>query len=131
MLRSVLGDGGPLAATPWHGAQAFDTTYGAFAAADRIIYVGSNGEARVNIAIAAGPSSDWRTEVRGPPTGGARVAAAAAPKHTAAVFSTFGAGEIGAVYLVRQSGTAAPTATQRISDDGPHPLGLGRRQRLR
>jgi hypothetical protein len=46
------------------------------------------------------------------------VAAAAAPKHTAAVFSTFGPGEVGSVYLVRQSGTASPAATQRISAKG-------------
>jgi hypothetical protein len=118
VLRSVLADSGPLAATPWNGARAFNTTDGAFAAADRIIYVGSNGDERVNVAIAPGPESDWRTELRGPTTGGARVAAAAAPKHTAAVFSTFGAGEIGSVYLVRQSGTAAPEATQRISAKG-------------
>jgi hypothetical protein len=118
VLRSLLADNGPLAATPWTGAQAFDTTNGSFAAADRIIYAGSDGNERVNVAIAPGPESDWRTERRGPTTGGARVATAAAPKHTAAAFSTFGAGEIGAVYLVRQSGTAAPSATQRISANG-------------
>jgi hypothetical protein len=116
--RSLLADGGPLAATPWAGAQAFNTTDGAFAAADRMIYVGSNGDERVIVATAAGPSSEWRSELRGPTTGGARVVAAAAPKHTAAAFSTFGAGEIGSVYLVRQSGTAAPSATQRISAKG-------------
>jgi hypothetical protein len=118
LLHSLLADSGPLAATPWTGAQAFNTTDGAFAAADRMVYVGSNGDERVIVASAAGPEHDWRSSLRGPTTGGARVAAAAAPKHGAAVFSTFEPGEVGSVYLVRQSGTAVPAATQRISAQG-------------
>ena len=86
-------------------ARNFDTTFSAFAAGDRIIYAGSNGERRVNVALAAGPESDWHVERRGPSTGGARTAAAAVPHgRGAAVFSTFGPGDVGAVYLVRQTG---------------------------
>ena len=100
------------------GAVNFDSTFGSFAAADRIIYAGSDGERRVNVAIAPGPGSEWRVQKRGPSTGGARVATAAAPKHTVAAFSTFGAGDIGSVYVVRQSGVGAPGATERISGKG-------------
>ena len=114
LLRSVDG----AAAAEWPGAVNFDSTFGAFAAADRIIYAGSDGERRVNVAIAPGPGSEWRVEKRGPQTGGARVATAAAPKHTVAAFSTFGAGDIGSVYVVRQSGVGAPGATERISGKG-------------
>ena len=72
----------------------------------------------MNVAIAPGPGSEWRVQKRGPSTGGARVATAAAPKHTVAAFSTFGAGDIGSVYVVRQSGVNAPGATERISGRG-------------
>ena len=114
LLRSV--DGAP--AAQWPGAVNFDSTFGAFAAADRIIYAGSDGERRVNVAIAPGPGSEWRVQKRGPSTGGARVTTAAAPKHTVAAFSTFGPGDIGSVYVVRQSGVSAPGATERISGRG-------------
>ena len=107
VLRAPLD--GSAQAVEWPGAQGFDTTYGAFAGGDRALYVGSNGQERVLVAQAAGtPDSQWRTSLRGPKTGGAR--AAAAPG--AAVFSTFGAGSIGRVYLVRQTGqTLGPTQT--------------------
>jgi hypothetical protein len=105
-------------ATAWPGAVDFDATFGSFSAADRIIYAGSDGHRRVNVAIAPGPGSAWRVQKRGPQTGGARVATAAAPKHTVAAFSTFGRGDIGSVYVVRQSGTGAPGATERISGRG-------------
>ena len=120
VLRSILGDdGGPLAATRWDGATNFDTTFGSFAAGDRMLFVGSNGERRVSVAIAPGPQSAWRTELRGPSTGGARSAAAATPHGgAAAVFSTFGPGDIGSVYLVRQTGVKAPLPTQRVSSKG-------------
>ena len=114
LLRSVDG----ATAAQWPGAVNFDSTFGAFSAADRIIYAGSDGERRVNVAIAPGPGSEWRVQKRGPSTGGARVATAAAPKHTVAAFSTFGAGDIGSVYVVRQSGVGAPGATERISGRG-------------
>ena len=73
----------------------------------------------MNVAIAPGPGSAWRTELRGPSTGGARSAAAATPRGgAAAVFSTFGRGDIGSVYLVRQTGVKAPLPTQRVSGKG-------------
>ena len=116
VLHSVLGGSGPLAASQWEGARDFDTTFGAFAAGDRIIYAGSNGHRRVTVAIAPGPESNWRTEVRGPTTGGARTAVAAAPHGgAAAAFSTFPPHGGGSVYLVRQTGVSAPAATQRVS----------------
>ena len=117
MLRSILGsDGGPLTASQWDGATNFDTTFGAFAAGDRIIYAGSNGNQRVTVAIAPGPSYAWRTQLRGPTTGGARTAVAAIPHGgAAAVFSTFPPHGGGSVYLVRQTGVSAPAATQRVS----------------
>jgi hypothetical protein len=69
----------------------------------------------VKIGIAPGPQSSWTTTLRGPDTGGARVAAAAAPHAgTAGAFATFEGGG-GYVYLVRQLGTHAPSATQRVS----------------
>lgn len=107
VLRAPLD--GSAQATEWPGAAGFDTTYGAFAGGRRALYVGSNGQERVLVGQAAGSAgSQWRTTLRGPKTGGAR--AAAAPG--AAVFSTFGAGSIGRVYLVRQSGqTLEPTQT--------------------
>lgn len=114
LLRSI----GGASSAAWPGAVSFDSTFGSFAASDRIIYAGSDGNRRVNVAIAPGPSSAWRVSKRGPSTGGARVATAAAPKHTAAAFSTFGPGEIGSVYVVRQAGTGAPGATERISGKG-------------
>jgi hypothetical protein len=113
-LRSVLGDAGPLAPTTWSGAPDFDTTFSAWAAGDRIMYVGPSGR-RVKIGIAPGPASNWTTTLRGPSTGGARVAAAAAPHAgTSGAFATFEGGG-GYVYLVRQLGTHAPSATQRVS----------------
>ena len=114
LLSSV--NGAPVA--HWPGAVNFDSTFGSFAASDRIIYAGSDGERRVNVAIAPGAGSEWRVQKRGPSTGGARVATAAAPKHTVAAFSTFGPGDIGSVYVVRQSGTSAPGSTERISGRG-------------
>lgn len=104
---------GSAQAVDWPGGNGFDTTYGAFAGGDRALYVGSNGEQRVLVGQASGPDGQWRTSLRGPKTGGAR--AAAAPG--AAVFSTFGAGSIGNVYLVRQTGsTLGPT--QKLSGRG-------------
>lgn len=107
VLRAPLD--GSAQAVEWPGANGFDTTYGAFAGGKRALYVGSNGQERVLVGQAAGDAdSRWRTSLRGPKTGGAR--AAAAPG--AAVFSTFGAGSIGRVYLVRQTGqTLGPTQT--------------------
>jgi hypothetical protein len=114
-LRSVLGDAGPLAASTWPGAPDFDSTFSAWAAGDRIMYVGPSGR-RVRIGIAPGPASNWTTSLRGPDTGGARVAAAAAPHAgTAGAFATFEGGG-GYVYLVRQLGTHAPSPTQRVSE---------------
>jgi hypothetical protein len=116
LLRGVIG---PLAATRWDGAPDFDTTFGSFAAGDRLIYAGSNGRQRVNVALAAGPRSDWRVARRGPRTGGARAATAAVPGgRAAAVFSTFRDGDVGAVYLVRQTGVATLGPTQRLSAKG-------------
>jgi hypothetical protein len=69
----------------------------------------------VKVGIATGPQADWTTTLRGPDTGGARVAAAAAPHAgTAGVFATFEGGG-GHVYLVRQLGTHAPSSTQLVS----------------
>ncbi|MDA0166638.1 hypothetical protein OM076_40630 [Solirubrobacter ginsenosidimutans] len=114
-LRSLLGDAGPQNPTTWSGAPDFDTTFSAWAAGDRIMYVGPSGR-RVKIGIAPGPSSTWTTTLRGPDTGGARVAATAVPHAgTAGAFATFEGGG-GYVYLVRQLGTHAPSATQRVSD---------------
>ena len=105
---------GPQPATTWAGAPDFDTGFSAWAAGDRIMYVGPSGR-RVKVGIATGPSADWTTTLRGPDTGGARVAAAAAPHAgTAGVFATFEGGG-GHVYLVRQLGIHAPSATQRVS----------------
>lgn len=114
LLRSVDG----AAAGDWPGARDFDSTFGSFGAGDRLIYAGSDGHRRVIVATAAGPASAWTVSRRGPTTGGARVATAAAPKHTVAAFSTFGAGSIGSVYVVRQSGVRAAGATERISGRG-------------
>jgi hypothetical protein len=118
--RSVLGAGfAPEPLSQWPGATDFDSGFGSFAAADRIIYAGSNGHGRVRLAVAPGPASAWREELRGPRTGGARVAtAAAAHGGAAAVFSTFGAGSIGSVYLVRQTGTQPLGPTQMLSGRG-------------
>ena len=112
-LRSVLGDAGPGTASEWPGAVDFDTGSGAFAAADRLLYVGSNGHRRVAVATAAGPTSTWRRVLRGPSTGGAHVAAAASGSRSAAVFGTFERGGLGHVYLVRQTG-----ASWRVSARG-------------
>jgi hypothetical protein len=101
---------GSAQATEWPGAKGFDTTYGAFAGGERALFVGSDGNERVVVGQAAGPDNQWRTSLRGPKTGGARVAAAPG----AAVFGTFGPGT---VYLVRQAGqTLAPT--QKLSGRG-------------
>ncbi|WP_028061753.1 hypothetical protein [Candidatus Solirubrobacter pratensis] len=118
--RSLLGDGfAPQAFSPWPKAPDFDSSFGSFAAADRIIYAGSNGNKRVRVAVAPGPRDDWRGELRGPTTGGARSATAAAPHGgSAAVFSTFGSGSLGYVYLVRQPGTRALQPTQKLSSRG-------------
>ena len=68
--RSVLGAGfAPQPLSVWPQALDFDSAFGSFAAADRIIYAGSNGQRRVRVAIALGPQSDWRGELRGPATG--------------------------------------------------------------
>lgn len=114
-LRSVPGDSGPLTASPWPGAKDFDSTFGAFAAGDRVMYVGPTGR-HVTVGIAPGPQSTWTLTTRGPSTGGARVAATAAPHAgTAGAFATFERGG-GYVYLVRQLGIHAPSATQRVSE---------------
>jgi hypothetical protein len=113
VLRSLWASG-PQPATRWAGAPDFDTTFSAWAAGDRIMYVGPSGR-RVKVGIATGPQADWATTLRGPDTGGARVAAAAASHAgTAGVFATFEGGG-GHVYLVRQLGTHAPSATQLVS----------------
>ncbi len=112
LLRSPLGDSGPGTARRWDGATNFDSNFGAFAAGDGLLYVGSNGERRVNVALASGPDAPWRVSFRGPGTGGARSAAAPG----AAVFSTFGAGNEGNVYLVRATDELGPT--QRLSGRG-------------
>src|SRR3954454_1245313 len=89
LLRSV--NGAP--ATTWNTRGAdFDAAFGAFAGD---LYVGSNGSGRVIVGQQSG--SSWKTSTHGPHTGGARVAAAPG----AAVFSTFEAGDVGNVYLVR------------------------------
>ncbi len=115
VLRSALGTGDvPQPVTTWAGAPDFDTGFSAWAAGDRIMYVGPSGR-RVKVGIATGPSATWSTTLRGPDTGGARVAAAAAPHAgTAGVFATFEGGG-GHVYLVRQLGTHAPSSTQLVS----------------
>jgi len=114
LLRSVIGPAGPQAATRWdNNGLAFDSQFGAFATGDEILYAGSNGHQRVQIAVAKRPTSHWRGVLRGPTTGGARVAAAPG----AAVFSTFEAGDVGRVYLVRETdGEIGPSI--RVSDRG-------------
>jgi hypothetical protein len=116
LQRSVLGAGfapGPLAS--WPGGGNLDSTFGAFAAADRLIYAGSNGNSRVLVGTATGPAGDWTTSLRGPTTAGSHIAtAAAAHGGAAAVFGTFQSGG-GSVYLVRQPGTSKLQPTQRLS----------------
>jgi hypothetical protein len=114
LLRSVIGPSGPQAATRWdNNGIDFDSQFGAFAVGDEILYAGSNGHRRVQIAVAKSPASHWRGFLRGPKTGGARTAAAPG----AAVFSTFEAGSVGRVYLVRESdGEVGPSI--RLSDRG-------------
>ena len=114
LYRSLLTESGPGAAERWPGATNFDSQFSAFAAGDQLLYVGSNGEQRVNVALAADASSPWRVSLRGPKTGGARSAAAPG----AAVFSTFGPGDMGYVYLVRQTGADELGPTQRLSARG-------------
>ena len=48
---------GPQPATTWAGAPDFDTGFSAWAAGDRIMYVGPSGR-RVKVGIATGPSRD-------------------------------------------------------------------------
>ena len=118
VLRAPLD--GSAQATEWPGAAGFDTTYGAFAGGERALYVGSNGQERVLVGQAAGPDNQWRTSLRGPKTGGAR--AAAAPG--AAVFSTFGKGSVGYVYLVRQDRarrSARRSGSRRAATSAPSP----------
>ncbi len=119
LTRSVLGPGlTPQAGARWPGAVDFDSQFGSFSAADRLIYAGSNGHKRVLIATAIGPSSDWKTALRGPATDGAFAATGAAPHGgAAAVFSTFRPGG-GRVYLVRQPGTQGLGPTLRLSGRG-------------
>jgi hypothetical protein len=119
LTRSVLGPGlTPQAAAVWPGAVDFDSQFGSFSAADRLIYAGSNGFKRVEIATATGPGADWKTSLRGPTTDGAFAATGAAPHGgAAAVFSTFRPGG-GAVYLVRQPGTQGLGPTLRLSSRG-------------
>jgi len=119
LTRSVLGPGlQPQAAAPWPGAVDFDSQFGSFSAADRLIYADSNGHKRVVIATATGPGADWKTSLRGPSTNGAFGATGAAPHGgAAAVFSTFEPGG-GAVYLVRQPGTQGLGPTLRLSARG-------------
>jgi hypothetical protein len=116
VTRAPLGPA-PGPATTWPGGFGFDLTFGQLAAADRIIYEGAHNR-RVQIGLAAGPRSDFKTYLRGPKTGGARVAVAAAKGGTAAAFGTFETGSIGRVYLVLQNGTAAPGSTLTLSGRG-------------
>ena len=76
LVRSLWGATGPQQASTWQGAPDFDTGFSAWAAGDRIMYVGPSGR-RVKVGIATGPQATWTTTLRGPDTGGARVAAAA------------------------------------------------------
>jgi hypothetical protein len=117
--RSLLGDGfAPQPFSVWPKATDFDSQFGSFAAADRLIYAGSNGRKRVVVGTAAGPGSDWTASLRGPTTSGAHVAAAAAPHGgAAAVFGTFQSGG-GSVYLARQPGVQKLQPTQRLSGRG-------------
>lgn len=119
LTRSVLGPGlTPQTAAQWPGAVDFDSQFGSFSAADRLIYADSNGRKRVVIATATGPGADWKTSLRGPTTAGAFAATGAAPHGgAAAVFSTFEPGG-GAVYLVRQPGTQGLGPTLRLSARG-------------
>jgi hypothetical protein len=119
LTRSVLGPGlAPQAAAVWPGAVDFDSQFGSFSAADRLIYADSNGFNRVVIATATGPGADWTTSLRGPTTSGAFAATGAAPHGgAAAVFSTFRPGG-GRVYLVRQPGTQGLGPTLRLSARG-------------
>ena len=71
----------------------------------------------MEIGIAPGPGSDWRRYKRGPKTGGARLAVAAAKGGAAAAFGTFEGGG-GYVYLVRQNGTGAPGRAVKLSARG-------------
>jgi len=120
LARSVLGPGfAPQAGAQWPGAEAaFDSQFGSFSAADRLIYAGTNGATRAMIATATGPNADWQTSLRGPTTSGARTATGAAPHGgAAAVFGTFQPGG-GFVYLVRQPGTQGLGPTLRLSSRG-------------
>ena len=116
--RSLLGPGfAPQPFGPWPGATDFDSSFGSFSAADRLIYAGSTGHNRIQVATATGPTGDWTRSLRGPSSAGARVATSAvAHGGAAAVFGTFEPGGRGYVYLVRQPGTKALQPTQRLSD---------------
>ena len=82
----------------------FCDNFGAYAAGDRLLYVGHNGRRHVTVATAAGPKRAWRASVRGPATREARVAAAASRGGAAAVFGTHEAAGLGHVFLVREVG---------------------------
>ncbi len=112
LLRAPLD--GSAAAERWPGATNFYSQYGSFAVGDQLLYVGSNGHQRVDVALAADADAPWRVVRRGPRTGGARSAAAPG----AAVFSTFGNGDEGYVYLVRQTGDDELGPTLRLSKRG-------------
>jgi hypothetical protein len=116
--RGLLGPGfAPQPFGVWPGATDFDSSFGAFSAADRLIYAGSTGHGRIQVATATGPTGDWTRSVRGPSSAGARVATSAvAHGGAAAVFGTFESGGRGYVYLVRQPGTQKLQPTQRLSD---------------
>src|SRR3954451_693679 len=119
LTRSLLDPGlTPQAAAQWPGAVDFDSQFGSFSAADRLIYAGSNGHKRVLIATAIGPNADWKTSLRGPSTDGAFAATGAAPPGGgAAGFGRFQTGG-GSVYLVRQPGTQGLGPTLRLSARG-------------
>jgi hypothetical protein len=112
LLRAPLDGSAP--AERWPGATNFYSEFGAFGVGDQLIYAGSNGHRRVNVALASGVDAPWRVSLRGPKTGGARSAAAPG----AAVFSTFGRGDMGYVYLVRQTGEDELGPTLRLSKRG-------------
>lgn len=112
LLRAPLD--GSATASAWPGATNFDSQFGAFAAGKQLLYAGSNGHGRVQVALAASSHARWRVAVRGPHTGGARMAAAPG----AVAFGTFESGGSGRVYLVRQTGATSLGSTQRLSGGG-------------
>jgi hypothetical protein len=119
LLHSDFGqDLAPQPATAWAGSDGFDSRFDSFASAFGLIYVGSDGHRHARVAASPGPDRGWKAQLRGPSTGGARDAAAANGSHAAAVFSTFGKGDIGRVYLVRQNGAGPLEKTQTLSGRG-------------